>query len=627
MLKPRERKKAAARPPRLSSSIPFTYRFAQCEAATGCDDLFARLLGLLLDVVELTSRGEAVTVDGFRIKENGGRGGKASETPIPIRCQDTALGESPRRSDKTAPYQPFAAIAASEPRLAVAGRLLDLLGTMVQSYEDGHPVSPDGFGPRQPIDWMVPSDGDPSPVLATLARSCDSACGFCYLEANPSDMAEARDNGFARDEELEAQLAAIERSAGSASLFKTNWEIRETLADPRAIPYMQRLRRLTAAPLFFVTNGNFIDERMAGQLAELQPIVPFVSINVLESKARRSVMGLESTCALGPTTSIEESLHYLRRSGIRFGLSITAWPGPALDGLEHSLRRCATTGAEFVRVNLPGYTRHSPPVEWDTDQVWSRIVRTIGSVRSESPVPIFPIPCVYEVESLWEDPLQVGLLGVVPGSPAAAVGLRAGDVIEGVNGQPLVSRLHFLSLLALINEDLRVQVQRDGVSTEIDLPGAAADGPRHDYIGKYFFPCGLIVPSGLPSGIGGKITEIARASGCERLLVFASPLLPRTISQLLGQPGAWSGDAALQLVFPCAEYLGGNIRVMDMCVVDDFVAALDRVRPRLGSKDLALIPATSFNRWGRDLRGVHWEAIERKTGVSTKLITTASIIF
>lgn len=69
--------------------------------------------------------------------------------------------------------------------------------------------------------------------------------------------------------------------------------------------------------------------------------------------------------------------------------------------------------------------------------------------------------------------------GVVPGSPAARAGLRVGDRIVGVNGQPVASLEDFRGQVAglLLRDEIRLRVQRKSEPLDLVLPPAQAALP------------------------------------------------------------------------------------------------------------------------------------------------------
>jgi hypothetical protein len=78
------------------------------------------------------------------------------------------------------------------------------------------------------------------------------------------------------------------------------------------------------------------------------------------------------------------------------------------------------------------------------------------------------------------DASAVWVVEVAEGSPAAAAGLRAGDLLRQANGVPLDSAARLQALLQALAPDsaLVLQVQRDGSATEVRIPapGPPAEG-------------------------------------------------------------------------------------------------------------------------------------------------------
>jgi S1-C subfamily serine protease len=78
------------------------------------------------------------------------------------------------------------------------------------------------------------------------------------------------------------------------------------------------------------------------------------------------------------------------------------------------------------------------------------------------------------------DASAVWVVAVAEGSPAAAAGLRAGDLLRQANGVPLDSAARLQALLQALAPDsaLVLQVQRDGSTIEVlvPAPGPPAEG-------------------------------------------------------------------------------------------------------------------------------------------------------
>lgn len=74
------------------------------------------------------------------------------------------------------------------------------------------------------------------------------------------------------------------------------------------------------------------------------------------------------------------------------------------------------------------------------------------------------------------DPRGVGIVGVAPDSPAETAGLRVGDILLELNGQPVpsIDALHKLLVRELIGREVEVRLLRDGRMHRTGLtPGAS----------------------------------------------------------------------------------------------------------------------------------------------------------
>jgi len=78
------------------------------------------------------------------------------------------------------------------------------------------------------------------------------------------------------------------------------------------------------------------------------------------------------------------------------------------------------------------------------------------------------------------DASAVWVVAVTEGSPAAAAGLRAGDLLRQANGVSLDSAARLQALLHTLppGSALVLQVQRNGSATEVRIPAPGAPGER-----------------------------------------------------------------------------------------------------------------------------------------------------
>ncbi len=93
------------------------------------------------------------------------------------------------------------------------------------------------------------------------------------------------------------------------------------------------------------------------------------------------------------------------------------------------------------------------------------------------------------------------ILGALPGSPAAELGLRYGDVLLSVNGVRTGAVEHFLEARALDGKRMRVEIVRSGqtLTLELDISKRTSKRSLQDVAER------LVHPSSGPSSEPGSM--------------------------------------------------------------------------------------------------------------------------
>lgn len=110
-----------------------------------------------------------------------------------------------------------------------------------------------------------------------------------------------------------------------------------------------------------------------------------------------------------------------------------------------------------------------------TQSLWKRFVIVLAGPASN----ILFAPILMTVVYLWGVPTFLPVVGEVQKSlPAAAAGLKPGDHIAAVNGNPTATWSDFSSTVRASNgHPLRLQIERDGALTEIVVTPKRQDEP------------------------------------------------------------------------------------------------------------------------------------------------------
>jgi len=598
-----------------SPDFAFKYPIGEMPQVTAASR--ATLLAIIADCIDLRD-GDGAIVDVDEID------GEPVPHYEPWRALDLGIRSDGR--DGTGELHPLHSVAATEPTILCLARHWRLV---TQEWDFAAPggaaMRPvDAFRLRHLPDWVVPADGHPAEVYEYLARVCNVACDFCYLYGNPSTLAVARGQKVIKDTELETRLKYYD-PATSRSLFHAQWEINEFLVDPKIHSVLPALRKRSPEPFYFITNGSPLKGKVLDLLSAIKPVHLIVSINSLDEALRGSVMHERA----GQTTTAVGALHELARRQIPFGISIAAFPEFPLADIQRTIRIVDGIGAGFVRVNQPGFTRELPYAgSFDTEKRWADVIAAIREIRGQVGLPVFTIPSAHEENHFNADALAARVIGAVPGSPAHRVGLSCGDVIETINGMRVRTRSDVIPLLLLARNSVRMVITRGGQPAELSLGGHddhvfPYDG---DILCKYLFPWGVVVAPCLSASSAAQVERHIAEVGARSALLLTSPVMRPAAEQLLARFAPLAADV-VRYAEPANDFLGGNIRVLDMATIGDFAREIDRDIAGNGPPDLILVAESAFNRHGRDLRGRHWRDLERTFDLPVRLLSVSRFAF
>ncbi|MFH1091413.1 MAG: radical SAM protein [Pseudomonadota bacterium] len=585
----------------------YAFRFPlQPEVASGRTDLKEVLAGhlkALLEVLVPTSSGREVTIDGFML----------------LNQRDMIHELYPEEEQKE--HHPPDPLDVYEPRLRYIQHLLESLSAVVDFEFEGRKVRVDGFRLKNLDQWRGPGGGA-SDILAQAASRCNLGCLFCYNLGSPPAL---RPKPRSAEDELQEMLTRIRYyvPGSKQNLFPNAGSPGEILAHPYIADILTALRRKTQEVLRLPTNGSSLTPNMIDLLSRNQPVLVDVSLNSASPTRRRWLMNDPQ-----PRTALE-SLARLKAARIPYSVVIVPWPFPSreimLDDLRRTVAYAAGQDPGFIQVSLPGYSRFFSELElFDQEAVWNEVKACVQGLRAATDCPLVLRPGLFE-EYLEPEVVNLPrLTGLIKNSPPARAGVRPGDLLLKINGLPVRNRPQARSLLNLLHQSgltrSSINVERAGKRLEFDLELADYDYP---YDPRSATQLGLVFPSsGIPLEWLERLRRMVNSHQAERVLLLTSrlvrPFLKKQIKEnLLLSQVEW------RLLVPENKYLGGNIFMGDLLVVEDFIEAvrnfLDQGEAR---PDLVVIPSSPFHLsgWGRDLCGRAFTEVERRLGIAVAVV-------
>ncbi|MGE5560495.1 MAG: DUF512 domain-containing protein [Chloroflexota bacterium] len=466
---------------------------------------------------------------------------------------------------------------------------------------------------------MTDRGSDPAAQVAlnsALARGalpitsvCNFACCFCSNRQNPAGV-----KTFAFPHR---SLAAIERDIDqlprSGRIVVGEAATRIDEGEPLLHPEIERI--LTAvrsarpqAELVLTTNGSLLDRARIERLAALAPVSVNLSLNLITPEARRQWLG-DRQPERAPAAARLLSEYHIPWHGSLVGMPhITGW-----DEIERTLRYLADAGAQTARLFLPGFTHLAPPALRFGADLWPQLT-AFGQMMSRR----LALPVT--VEPPRPRDLAAAIVGLIRGSPAAAAGLQAGDVITGIDGARPRCRVEAHRMLSARSGACSLMIERDGALRTHELsPEAppAAPGTGRAAYGAH----GVVLDYDIdPHQVERAVQLIERTRGETWVLTgaLAAPLVEMALRE-------WLPGAPWRVITVPNRFFGGSIMAAGLLTVADVItageAAMAAADAAGGARPgLIIIPGLPFDERGHDLVGRSYFDIAATLATPVELI-------
>ena len=519
------------------------------------------------------------------------------------------------------------------PYVAYIKHRLEALLRYVDLESDGEVVQPTAIRLRRPERWATERWPSLLDALGPLSGYCNAHCDFCYEVGNPLPC----ERTMLSLDEARTRVACYNAASGRGILQLTTRLSLEPFLNPHLLELLALIRRHSPSELIsLTTNGAFLTPDVLDRLAALQPVCLVISVNSADARRRRDLMH-------DPHAAVAlQALPLLRERAIPFVGSVVAWPTLSAEELQATIRFIDGFQPRRIRVGLPGYSRFfSEQTLFDTHATWQALCAQLEALRPQLASPLLILPNLYAGL-----PLVPRIDGVVPNSPAQHAGVRYGDMVRAVDGQPVRTRRQARALLEQAEATAhaaQIELERDGCALSITL--READDPQTDLYP--YKPLGWQAPYHYPSAQGpmgfgallnedveiasiARLVEIVARSGAHRVLLLTTEIMGPIVATALDSiPDLNSSLAGVELhmVVPRHRFWGGNIMMGDLYMVSDYYhAACEFIANTGDPPDLIVLPSSFATEFGRDLLGVPYLEIERRLDIPVELVPCPRIL-
>lgn len=432
--------------------------------------------------------------------------------------------------------------------------------------------------------------------ILPVTSHCNVRCVFCSHHQNPPGVLSYR---IAPCTPAEVKQVVCFLDPGRPVVIgesATRIVEGEPLTNPAIREILQLVRStFPRTPVRITTNGSLLDEKMVDFLRRLDKVVINLSLNSAGEKGRAYLMG-----DADPGRALR-SVDLLKNYGLPFHGSVVAMPHlVGWSDLEETIRRLEACGAETVRLFLPGFTGLAAPALRFEPSLREEISDFVSRLRWKLNVPLTcEPPLIYDLEP------AVG--GVINDSPAAAAGIRFGDVIRAVNGLPVQTRVHaFKQVLKAGSPE--ITIEREGKLVSLAIKKKPGDRS------------GLVMDYDLDPAMIAEMAQAVRRRGVKRALALTSEFGSRLID--IGLQRFLKDEAEIETLAVKNRFFGGSIGAAGLLTVADFGVAMEEfLSKRPGQKPrLALLPGLAFDRRGKDLTGRSFIELEQRFGITFEVL-------
>lgn len=532
---------------------------------------------------------------------------------------------SPNNYNVYKQYQLLDTIVAKEARIDYVAKEIDLYLSFFDLMYNETYVEVNGFRLKSNADWLIKNNDEPNNILQYLAWPCNADCKFCFQKGNP-DILKRAQKTYSTIYELDTRLKYYKPDKNQA-LFNQAWmDIDEILTHPKIKEYLLKLREKTRQSIQITTNGITLTEEMILFLKSLEPVRISISLNSIKPETRKSLMGDAK-----PHIAIN-SLPLLAKNKIEYAVTIAFWPTLNFDEVYETIKYAQEHDAFYVRIYLPGYSKWMPKAEtFNHHAYWGEIITFIRKIRKDFAIPIICVPSMYEEWFFKEYEQKAKVLGIVKNSPAYNK-LLIEDEIISVNSIPTKTKVDAYSILQRSSHLLKqayIEVKRKEEILYFDLKEDFSI-ENYPYIANFTSPFGIFVGFSLSFQNIEFIYIIAKIREAQKVVLLSSLILKPFIENMIEQIAYKYPEIKITVVIVDNEFLGGNIIIGSMLVVDDYIKTIKKWVKNNETPDLILLPETPFgNRgsgWQRDMLGKNYKYIEREIKIPVELLPFTSYV-
>ncbi|MCF8008350.1 MAG: DUF512 domain-containing protein, partial [Halanaerobiales bacterium] len=289
---------------------------------------------------------------------------------------------------------------------------------------------------KSKIDYYLYKSVSENNILPITSR-CNLNCIFCSHKQNPKDFEII--NLGSLDYQKVIKLADYLNSNRPIIIGESATKIieGEPLTHPEFLKIIKYLkRRYKSTEIRITSNSTYLDDRLINELDDLNNIVLNISINSMNHRYRKEIMGKSNLL------KIDKKLRTLKNSEIKFSFSMVGLPHIyGYKYIKEDILKMFDYNPSTIRLFMPGFTKFSSKtMNFDFKKVYNELSSLVQNINKLNKIPII-------LEPPFLKDLSVNVIGVLNDSPAAEAGINYLDQILEVDKIRLKSNVDAFNTL------------------------------------------------------------------------------------------------------------------------------------------------------------------------------------
>lgn len=431
--------------------------------------------------------------------------------------------------------------------------------------------------------------------ILPITSKCNLSCIFCSHKQNPPGV-----------ETISFGNLSLERIDDLIDYLNPNKPIiigesatkiieGEPLVHPEFKKIIKKIRaKYSDVKIKITTNADYLKKEILQFLEKLDNIILNISINYIDPKLRKKVMG--RNCR----SDLIKTLEMLNSMSIVYHFSMVALPNLFGKGkIKEEIKKMVNYHPASIRIFMPGYTEYtSEKLKFDFYEVYENLRKLVHHLNLIREIPII-------IEPPKIEDLKKNIIGVINNSPADRAGVKYEDEIKRIDKKKVTSRVEAFNLIKK-SKNPTLKIKRDNKFLNKKI------------IKKKEEDSGIILNYDLSQKKINEIEKTILDNKDKNILFLTSQLGYKLINFIINHHLGFKRQNNIKVDWVINTFMNGSIISAGLLTNQDLKNHLNRATNF--SPELLILPFVIYDIFNNDLCGFSYKNIEKEYKLDVELV-------